>query len=223
MTCARLLQARRAIVFDLDGTLVDTLPDLAAALDAALAELGAPAVPASLVRRSLHGGLEASALEAVRYLELGDALAAPLADAYARHYAVAPARASRPYPGVAALLERLSDGGARLAVCTNKRLAQAELLLEATGLDRHVEAVIGADSCARRKPDPEPVRLALARLRAAARDALMVGDSIVDVRAAHGAGLVSLVHVAGYGDVPFDAPGVGGRFGSYAQLLAEMG
>lgn len=222
MTCARLLQARRAIVFDLDGTLVDTLPDLAAALDAALAELGAPAVPAALVRRSLHGGLEASALEAVRYLQLGETLAAPLAVAYARHYGSAPARASRPYPGVPALLERLSSDGTRLAVCTNKQLVQAERLLQATGLDRHIEAVIGADSCARRKPDPEPVRLALARLDATARDAVMVGDSVVDVRAAHAAGLVSLVHVAGYGDVPFDEPGVGGRFGCYLQVLSAM-
>jgi len=223
VTVARLLRTRGTFVFDLDGTLVDTLPDLAQALNDALAELGAAPVPASLVRRSLHGGLEASAAEALRYLSLDPQAAEPLARAYTRHYARAPVRDSRPYAGVPELLDRLVYDGARLAVCTNKPRIQAEAVLEATGLATYFPVVVGADCCSRRKPDPEPVRHTLARLGSAPREAVMVGDSLADVRSAHGAGVACLLHVAGYGEVRCTEPGVLERFGSYRQLLESMG
>ena len=223
MTAARLLQARSTVVFDLDGTLVDTLPDLVRALNEALRELGAAPVPASLVRRSLHGGLEASAAEALRYLALDPRAAEPLALAYTRHYARAPVHDSRPYAGVPELLDRLAHDGARLAVCTNKPRVQARAVLEATGLATYFPVVVGADSCASRKPDPEPVRYTLARVGSAPREALMVGDSLADVRSAHGAGVACLLHVAGYGEVPCTEPGVFERFGSYRQLLESLG
>lgn len=223
MTAARLLRTGGTFVFDLDGTLVDSLPDLARALNDALAELGAAPVPVSLVRRSLHGGLEASAAEALRYLSLDPVAAEPLALAYARHYARAPAHDSRPYAGVPELLERLVHDGARLAVCTNKPRNQAEAVLEATGLATYFPVVVGADSCSRRKPDPEPVRHALNRVGSSPREAVMVGDSLADVRSAHGAGVACLLHVAGYGEVPCTEPGVLARFGSYPQLLESMG
>lgn len=222
MTAAALLRSRRAIVFDLDGTLVDTLPDLVGALDSALAELGAPPVPPGLVRNTLHGGLEATARAAIDHLALAGSLAEPLVDLYSRHYARRPAQVSRPYPGVPELLERLHFDGARLAVCTNKGTAHAESLLRACGLAGRFDAVVGADTCGRRKPDPEPLQHALARLHAAPDDALMVGDSVVDTRAAHAAGVSCIVHDAGYGDVPNDEPGVAARFGSYPRLVAAM-
>jgi 2-phosphoglycolate phosphatase len=218
-----LLRTRGTFVFDLDGTLVDTLPDLARALNEALSELGEAPVPASLVRRSLHGGLEASAAEALRYLCLDPQAAEPLALAYTRHYARAPAQDSRSYAGVPELLARLAGDGARLAVCTNKPLAQAEAVLAATGLGGFFPVVVGADCCGRRKPDPEPVRHALARLGGTPADALMVGDSLADVRSAHGAGVACLLHLAGYGEVPSAEPGVIARFGSYPELLESMG
>jgi phosphoglycolate phosphatase len=83
--------------------------------------------------------------------------------------------------------------------------------------------VVGADCCGRRKPDPEPVRHALARLDSLPADALMVGDSLADVRSAHAAGVACLLHVAGYGEVPCAEPGVLERFGSYRELLESMG
>lgn len=223
MTAGRLLRTRGTIVFDLDGTLVDTLPDLTRALNDALSELGAPPVPASLVRQSLHGGLEASAAEAMRYLSLDPQVAAPLTLAYTRHYAGVPVRDSHPYPGVPQLLARLARDGTRLAVCTNKPLAQAEAVLAATGLGDFFPVVVGADCCASRKPDPEPVRHVLARLGSTAQDALMVGDSLADVRSAYGAGVACLLHAAGYGEVPCTEPGVTERFVSFRELLASMG
>jgi phosphoglycolate phosphatase len=223
VTADRLLRTCGTIVFDLDGTLVDTLPDLTRALNDALSELGAPPVPASLVRQSLHGGLEASAAEAMRYLSLDPQVAAPLALAYTRHYAGVPVRDSHPYPGVPQLLARLARDGTRLAVCTNKPLAQAEAVLAATGLGDFFPVVVGADCCASRKPDPEPVRHVLARLGSVPQDALMVGDSLADVRSAYGAGVACLLHAAGYGEVPCTEPGVTGRFLSFRDLLASMG
>ena len=222
MTAGRLLRTCGTIVFDLDGTLVDTLPDLTRALNDALSELGASPVPASLVRQSLHGGLEASAAEAMRYLSLDPQVAASLTLAYTRHYARVPVRDSQPYPGVQALLERLARDGTRLAVCTNKPLVQAEAVLAATGLGGFFPVVVGADCCDRRKPDPEHVRHTLARLSSAPQDALMVGDSLADVRAAHGAGVACLLHMTGYGEVPCTEPGVTERFDSYLALLESM-
>lgn len=221
-TSARVLRGRRAIVFDLDGTLVDTLPDLVVALNAALAELGAPAVPPIVVRTTLHGGLEASAAGALRYLDLPESMAGPLALAYERHYARAPARRSGPYEGVPALLSRLARDGVRIGVCTNKRSAQAEQVLEATGLLSKVSTVVGADACPHRKPDPAPLRLALSTLGVATSEAAFVGDSIVDVQTARAAQVDCVLHIAGYGVVGSDEPGVTARFGRYTTLLAAM-
>ncbi len=219
---ARVLRGRRALVFDLDGTLVDTLPDLVVALNAALAEIGAVAVPPIVVRTTLHGGLEASAAGALRYLDLPASMSGALTSAYAKHYARAPARRATAYDGVPELLARLCRDGVRIAVCTNKRGRQAEQVLEATGLLARICAVVGADACDRRKPDPAPLRLALSRLGADARDAAFVGDSVVDVHTARAAGVDCVLHVAGYGIVGAEEPGVHARFGRYPSLLAAL-
>jgi phosphoglycolate phosphatase len=219
---ARALQGRRAVVFDLDGTLVDTLPDLVVALNAALAELGAAAVPPIVVRTTLHGGLEASAAGALRYLDLPESMAEPLVLAYGRHYDRAPARRSVVYDGVPELLSRLVRDGVRVGVCTNKRAAQAERVLEATGLAPRIATVVGADTCGRRKPDPAPLRLSVSRLGVGAAEAVFVGDSLVDVQTARAAGIDCVLHTAGYGIVAADEPGVRARFGRYATLVAAL-
>lgn len=211
------IASSRALVLDLDGTLVDTLPDLVQTLNTALGELGAPPVAPRLVRSTLHGGLEASAAAAAASSGL-DALL--LAARYAYHYAQSPDRLARPYPGVGATLAALARAGWRFAVCTNKRTAEAERLLATTGLLGHLPVLVGADSCERRKPDPQPLRLALERLGVTPAEAVFIGDSLVDVETARAAGLPCIVHTGGYGDVPADAPGVVARFDGWEALHA---
>lgn len=216
MTGSQLFWTRDVRVFDLDGTLVDTLPDLAHGLNAALADLGLPAVPARLVQRSLHGGIEGSVQAALRELRAPPALADMLCSRYELHYQAAPARLSRPYPGVPELLERLHLRGQPVAVCTNKPAALARRVLTLTGLAPLVRAVVGADTCVHRKPHPQPLLHALALLDARGQRALLVGDSVVDRDCARAAGVDCLIFGGGYGAAQAEGPPL---FEHYAELL----
>lgn len=189
----------RAVVFDLDGTLVDSLPDLSEALNLALAEQGWPPVPAELVRTSLHDGLEGSVQAALAHLAASPDLANGVAERYALLYQARITRRTRAYPGVTAMLARLSVAGVRLGICTNKGEAQARQLLGHLDLAGYFDVVIGADTLSRRKPDPAPLRAAMARLGSVPWRALMVGDSRVDIECARAAGLACAVHAGGYG------------------------
>ena len=181
----------RAILFDLDGTLLDSAPDLAAAANAMLAELGLPArdpavvatyigkgIP-KLVERTLTGSLDAAA-DPVRF-----ARALPI---YERYYAEESGRRSVPFPGVIEGLRALRDAGLPLACITNKAERFTLDLLRRTGLDGFFQIVVCGDTVARKKPDPEPVVTACARLGVRPTDALMIGDSANDVQAARAAG-----------------------------------
>lgn len=213
---AALFWSARAVVFDLDGTLVDTLPDLARCLDQALLDEGLPAAGPALVRRSLHGGLEGSVDAALAGGMAVFRRAAVLAR-YRALYDADPARASRPFAGVVPLLQRLRQRRCPMAVCTNKTEATARRVLQRLGLAEGLDVVVGADTCGRRKPDPAPLRLALAMLRTDADQALMVGDSPVDRDVACAAGLRCLIFGGGYGGPGLeDLP----RFDDYRQLLA---
>jgi phosphoglycolate phosphatase len=212
---AALFWSARALVFDLDGTLVDTLPDLTRCLDQALIAEGLPPAGPALVRRSLHGGLEGSVAAALA----GHPAAARHAAVLARYralYDADPAEASRPFAGVVPLLQRLRRRQRPMAICTNKTEATARQLLQRLGLAEGLEVVVGADTCGRRKPDPAPLRLALSMLRTDADQALMVGDSPVDRDVACAAGLRCLIFGGGYG-----GPGLEGlpRFDDYRELL----
>ena len=181
----------RAVLFDLDGTLLDSAPDLAAAANAMLAELGLPArdpaviatyigkgIP-KLVERTLTGSLDAVA---------DPALFAPALPIYERYYAEESGRRSVPFPRVIEGLCALRDAGLPLACITNKAERFTLDLLRRTGLDGFFQIVVCGDTVARKKPDPEPVVTACARLGVRPTDALMIGDSANDVQAARAAG-----------------------------------
>jgi phosphoglycolate phosphatase len=181
----------RAILFDLDGTLLDSAPDLAAAANAMLAELGLPArdpavvatyigkgIP-KLVERTLTGSLDAAA-DPVLF-----ARALPM---YERYYAEESGRRSVPFPGVIEGLRALHDAGLPLACITNKAERFTLDLLQRTGLDGFLPVVVCGDTVVRKKPDPEPVLTACARLGVRPADALMIGDSANDCQAARAAG-----------------------------------
>lgn len=216
MSVSKLFWSRRMRIFDLDGTLIHTLPDLAGALNQALRELGFRPVPETLVRASLHGGLEGSVAAAGTYLRLPAEVQGPLLMRYRRHYAAGLALRSSVFDGVPEMLAQLSARREPLAVCTNKTQREAEELLAAFGLRQHFTVVVGADTCAERKPHPMPLRHAVARLGGKLGEALFVGDSAVDAACARAAGTAHIWFARGYGAPP---EGCAWRFESYRELL----
>lgn len=182
--------ADATIVFDLDGTLVDTAPDLVRALNATLDLEGLPQAPLATVRLMVGRGARvllerAAGLSGVSFsAERLDQLTA----AFIEHYRADIARHSRPFPGVEAALDALAAEGARLCVCTNKRTDLSQLLLDALQLTHRFSAIVGADAVANRKPHPDHFRSAVASAGGIVRRSLMVGDTAADVGAAKGAG-----------------------------------
>jgi phosphoglycolate phosphatase len=141
------------IVFDLDGTLVDTAPDLTNALNDVLTRHGHAAVSAEAVRASVGLGARVMIEEALRRAGVADDVDGMLAE-FLIHYETNIARESRPFPGAVAALEALASGGARLVVCTNKREYLSRRLLQALELEGYFSAIAGRDTFAVAKPDP---------------------------------------------------------------------
>ena len=196
-------RAYRAYLFDLDGTLVDSAPDINSALNVALAAATLPPVDEQLTRHWIgHGARvvleQAFAHHGVAARAADEPEMARLLRIFIDHYSGHIADASRPYPGVADTLRELASRGARLAVVTNKLGALSNLLLEALGLDRYFDAVVCGDSLAQRKPDPAPALLACRLLGAAPHETLFVGDSTTDVETARNAGCVIVCVRDGY-------------------------
>jgi phosphoglycolate phosphatase len=187
----------RSFVFDLDGTLVDSLPDLAAALNSVLAEAAlAPFAPAEIAPMVGDG---AAALLERAFAARG---AAPGADATARYlaaYQADLAGRSRPYPGIAELLPALRAQGWRLAVCTNKPTEPARKLLAGLGLAGYFAAICGADAAPARKPHPDHLRATLAACDGAPARAVMLGDHANDILAATRARVPVIFAGWGYG------------------------
>jgi phosphoglycolate phosphatase len=197
------MQLPGTIVFDLDGTLVDTAPDLAAALNHALAMLGRPGVPAADVRhmvghgarRLLQAGLAASGTTSPELVEAG-------VPHFLDHYRANIAVGSRPWPGVETALDALAAAGCRLAICTNKPVALSEALVEALGWTQRFHANLGFDSVSAPKPAAGHVLASIAAAGGQAAQSAFVGDSITDVRAARAANVPIVLVSFGFSDVP---------------------
>ena len=190
----------RAVLLDLDGTLLDTAPDLAAAANAMLRELALPALAAETVRDFVGQGigvLVSRCLAAVGRESTGEVHDAALA-VFSRQYEVANGAASIEYPGVRDGLEAMRAAGFPLACVTNKAARFTGPLLDATGLSKYFDAVVTADAVGKRKPHPEPFLAACRMLGVAPADAVVVGDSANDARAAKAAGCRFLLVPYGY-------------------------
>lgn len=193
----------RGVAIDLDGTLLDTVADLAAAVNAMLADFGRPPLPESVVRsyvgkgagilvhRVLAGSLDGRIDEA----SAGRGMAS-----FERHYARENGRATTVYPGVLEGLAAMRARGLRLACVTNKPQAFADALLVRTGLARHFELTVGGDALPRRKPDPMQLQHVCARFGLAPSQMVVIGDSLNDAQAARAAGMPVMVVPYGYNE-----------------------
>jgi phosphoglycolate phosphatase len=214
--------AGAAIAFDLDGTLVDTAPDLHRALNHVLVAEGLPETSLVDVRAFVGHGARALIRRAAsahgRPYE--DTRLDALTEAFVEVYASDIARFSQVFDGVEETLRSLAASGARLCVCTNKRTGLSNQLLEAVGLSGHFAAVIGADSVPKAKPDAGHLLAAIQAIGGDPARSLMVGDSISDVGAARNAGAPVILVTFGYTDTPAEQLGADAVISHYSQLPA---
>jgi phosphoglycolate phosphatase len=192
------------VVFDLDGTLVDTAPDLISALNFVLDREGLRPVPLHSARNMIGAGAR-KLIE--RGLEVEGRVAGPeditrLTADFIDHYAAHIADASRPFEGLESALDDLAARGYRFAVCTNKLEWLSKLLLDRLGLSSRFSAICGADTFGVSKPDPAILRQTVARAGGELASTIMVGDAGPDIGVARRAGVPVIGVEFGYTDIP---------------------
>ncbi|GHE21466.1 phosphoglycolate phosphatase [Halomonas urumqiensis] len=203
----------RLVTFDLDGTLIDSVPDLARAVDAALLELGLPTAGEATVRDWVGNGSLVLMERALRHAitesapsgmdrksshEVDADLLARAHDGFLSHYAKDPASRTRLYPGSREALDGLRAHGLPLALVTNKPAAFIAPILEGFGLQDHFSLCLGGDSLPQKKPDPAPLLHVAEHFAVPPRACLMIGDSRHDIAAGKAAGFRTLAVPYGY-------------------------
>jgi len=198
-----------AIVWDLDGTLVDSAPDLASALNTVLDKRGFFTHSIETVRTMIGNGvpkLVERGFNAVGVrpdaVQLDDLVAM-----FVKEYKACATDNTRPYPGIVEALREIHSMNIPMGVCTNKPEAFTRQILEGLGLSGYFSSVVGGDSTKARKPDPEPVLACLRGLLTEPASSLMIGDSVHDVHAAHAAGVTVGVVPWGYRSAPVEELG----------------
>lgn len=191
---------RGTIIFDLDGTLVDSAPDLADALDWLLVEMGYQPLGLDKVRQLIGHGMAELVRKGLmaRGAPLEAQVLARAVERFLEYYTANLSRKSRPYHGTENVLTALHNAGWRLVVCTNKLEANARLLLRDLGLLTAFDLVAGPDTFGAAKPDPAHLLGCLPLGNPASRPAIMIGDSEVDIAAAKAAGLPVIAVSWGY-------------------------
>ena len=196
--------AAPTIVFDLDGTLVDTAPDLVDALNAVFSREGLPLVPYETGRKLIGGGtraMMARGIEADGRTVPPEKFEQMFVD-FVAHYSAHIVNRSRPFPGLTDALDLLAADGFRFAVCTNKLERLSRLLLDALGLTHRFAAICGQDTFGVQKPDPDMLRRTIAVAGGTVQRAIMVGDSGTDIRTARAAGIPIIAVDFGYTEEP---------------------
>jgi phosphoglycolate phosphatase len=194
-----------AVLFDLDGTLLDTAGDISLALNRAIAEYGWQPVAESDTRTMIGRGGPMLVQRAAQLQQraLDAATHAAIVERFFYHYGALQDNdecAARPFAGATEGLRRLHEAGLRTGIVTNKQQRFAISLAKRLGFHGWIDVVVGGDSCARRKPDPMPVLFACESLKVAPANTLFVGDSINDVQAARGAGVPVVCVPYGYNE-----------------------
>jgi phosphoglycolate phosphatase len=208
------------LVFDLDGTLVDSLPDLVAATNHALSDLGLPPIPAETLRSAVGFGARRMILDGLEACgrTLPDPEVERLLARFLAYYEPNIARESRPFDGAVAVLERCHAAGAKLAVCTNKRLALADRLLTELDIRGLFDAVAGRDSFPVYKPHPDHVRGAVRLAGGSLASAIMIGDTGIDIAAARAAEIPVIGCTFGYSEQPIASLSPDAVIGHYSEL-----
>ena len=212
------------IVFALDGTLIDTAPDLIDTLNFTLSQHGLPTVPYEEARPLIGGGARGM-IEKALLLEGRSAATADVDALYApfvAHYAEHIADRSRPFPGLEPALDEMARAGHRLAVCTNKLEWLSRRLLDAMQLSGRFAAICGQDTFAVQKPDPRIFRSTVLQAGGEPHRAIMVGDSITDIRTARAANVPVVAVDFGYTDVPVATLGPDRVISSFVELGAAV-
>ena len=214
----------RVAIFDLDGTLVDTAPDIVDALNRALADAGLPGVDDRTGRSFIGGG-------ARQLVKLGmaasggasdEALLDRTFDRFLAYYGEGSTAQSTVYPGVREALDLFASEGLQMGVCTNKPHEISLSVLDALDLRRYFRAVIGGDSLPERKPDARHLLETAERALPGYRQALMVGDSATDVAAARNANVPVVVVSYGYTETPADDLGADAVISDMRDLPPQM-
>lgn len=219
-----LTNSSPTVVFDLDGTLVDTAPDLIAALNALFEREGLEPVPFSEARQFIGGGarklIERGLAAKGRALTTaeGDALYALYVSSYEKRIA----ELSRPFPGLEDALDELAARGFRLAVCTNKLERLSVKLLDALDLSRRFSAICGQDTFGIQKPDPRILTATVAAAGGNPAAALMVGDSVTDIATARAASMPIIAVDFGYTELPIARHDPDRLISHYDELVAAV-
>jgi phosphoglycolate phosphatase len=212
--------AAPTIVFDLDGTLIDTAPDLVDTLNVVLAREGLPPVPYDTARNLIGGG---SRMMIKRGVEAEGRVFPPakleqLFTDFIAHYSEHIADRSRPFPELTDALDSLAADGWRFAVCTNKLERLSILLLAQLGLADRFAAICGQDTFGMQKPNPEVLRRTVAAAGGRLQDAIMIGDSLTDIRTARAAGIPVIAVDFGYTERPVEEFGPDRIISRFSQL-----
>ncbi|RIA47566.1 HAD family hydrolase [Dichotomicrobium thermohalophilum] len=199
--------AGATVVFDLDGTMIHTAPDLVRATNHVMAQSGLPPAPAEVITPAVGGGARAMITAALHaagrppdQVEIE-----PLLDTFSQFYMSNIAEESHPFPGLIDALDFFAASRVFMGVCTNKRHANATLLLETLQLDGYFGAIVGADALEVRKPHPEHLLETIRRSGGDPARAVMVGDSRPDIEVARAAGVPAIAVPHGYSPEPVES------------------
>jgi phosphoglycolate phosphatase len=212
------------IVFDLDGTLIDTAPDLVDTLNVVFGREGLPPVPYQTARNLIGGGARAMIARGLA-IEGRENAAADIERMFADfidHYTAHIADRSRPFPGLEAALDRLARDQHRFAVCTNKLERLSLKLLKSLGLADRFAAICGQDTFGVQKPDPAVLQRTIAAASGDPARAVMIGDSLTDIRTARAAGIPVIAVDFGYSEQPVADYDPDRVIGAFAELPAAV-
>ncbi|MEE9314413.1 MAG: phosphoglycolate phosphatase [Rhizobiaceae bacterium] len=215
------------VVFDLDGTLVHSAPDLAYAANLMLAELSAPALPIPKIEAMIGNGipkLVERALEASG-IDLQDIDFVSILENFTAHYEANLTRETKLYPGVEELLIELKAQGYKLAICTNKKQAPSEAICDALNLTQYFDSIIGADDGRQHKPHAEPLLLAISLAGGEPENAVLIGDSRADAECAVAAKVPGVLVDYGYTTTPvseLESVAVISNIGDVKQVLVDL-
>lgn len=212
------------VVFDLDGTLVDTAPDLVASLNHTIAFHGLEPVSYDDLTHLVGHGARAMIERAFRLRgnPLDEAELPVMLERFLAHYRAGMPGESRPYPGLTAALDRLREAGFGLAVCTNKPEEMAKLLIDGLNLSHYFVAITGGDTYPVRKPDPAHLIGTVELAGGDIKKTVMVGDSLNDLKVAVNAGTPSIGVPFGYSDVPIETLNPTVMISHFDELTPEL-